>query len=148
MTEIRFYHLERSELLQCLPSLLTKALASGRKILIKAPAAALKTIDDSLWVYQADAFLPHGLAESAYAAQQPVCLTEKEENINGADMLVLTHGQEHNKINEFTLCCDMIDGRDAQAIAAARTRWKSYKDQGFVVTYWQQTDQGWDKKNS
>jgi DNA polymerase-3 subunit chi len=31
-------------------------------------------------------------------------------------------------------------------VTEARARWKSYKEQGHVIVYWQQTDGGWEKK--
>ena len=40
----------------------------------------------------------------------------------------------------------MFDGRD-ETMAAARQRWRGYLDQGFKLTYWQQTEAGgWEKK--
>lgn len=146
-TEVRFYHMERSDLLQCLPALLSKALAGGRRVHIKAPAAQIKKLDEHLWVFDPDAFLPHGLADGPHGASQPICVSAQDENVNSADMLILTHGQESAQIGQYALCCTMIDGRDDQAVAAARTQWKIYKEQGFALTYWQQTTQGWEKKS-
>ena len=50
-------------------------------------------------------------------------------------------------MSEYDLCCEMLDGHDGQAISDARARWKDYKDQGFEVTYWHQSETGkWEKK--
>ena len=65
-------------------------------------------------------------------------------------MLVTVCGAANDlppNLGDFTLCCDMIDGRLDEEVAAARTRWKAYKDAGYEVTYWQQTENGWEKKS-
>ena len=41
----------------------------------------------------------------------------------------------------------MFDGRDEDALAEARAKWKAARAAGHAVTYWQQTDTGkWEKK--
>lgn len=147
MTEIRFYHLQTKTLEQALPELLTKALASGRRIVVRTSGkAATEALDVHLWTYRDDSFLPHGSARDGHAARQPVWLTEGTDNPNGADMLVLTEGAAAEGIEAFALCCDVFDGADDGAVAAARRRWKAVKDSDHEITYWQQTEKGWEKK--
>jgi DNA polymerase-3 subunit chi len=41
----------------------------------------------------------------------------------------------------------MFDGGDATAVEAARGRWKSFKEAGYPLAYWQQNDRGgWEKQ--
>ena len=40
----------------------------------------------------------------------------------------------------------MFDGNDADAVEAARERWRRAKAAGHTLTYWQQTETGWEKK--
>lgn len=148
MTEIRFYHLERQSLDRALPALLEKARQKDHKIVIKVPdESERERLNAHLWTYDAAGFLPHGSEKDGYADRQPVYLTAKEENPNGADVLILTGGADSQKQAEFTLCCEMLDGRDAEAVKAARRRWKTYKEQEFDVTYWHQGAQGWEMKS-
>lgn len=148
MTEIRFYHLERQNIDQALPGLLNKALEQGRRVVVKAANdSEIARLNDHLWTYDPDSFLPHGTKREGFAKDQPVWLTTQDENPNGADVLILTQGTETANHAAFTLCCEMLDGRDETAVAAARTRWKTYKDQGFAITYWQQGEKGWEKKS-
>jgi DNA polymerase-3 subunit chi len=45
------------------------------------------------------------------------------------------------------MCCEIFDGRDEDAVTAARSRWKSYKDAGHTLAYYQQNDMGrWEQK--
>jgi len=49
--------------------------------------------------------------------------------------------------SDFDLCCEMFDGRDQEALAAARQRWKDYQAAGHALAYWQQDEQGrWSEK--
>lgn len=150
MTEIRFYHAQYSSLEQVLPGILGKALSGGRRIVVWfADKALVEQMNEHLWTYNPDSFLPHGSAKDGFASDQPVWLTDQAENPNGADVLMTVRGATHDlppNLADFTLCCDMIDGRLDDDVAAARARWKAYKDAGHDVTYWQQTDKGWEKK--
>jgi DNA polymerase III subunit chi len=148
-TEVRFYHLERQGVEQVLPGLIAKALENGHRILVKtANDNEMKHLDEHLWTYNPNSFIPHGTKKDAHADKQPVLLTTGDDNTNNADVLILTSGVESAQQAGFKLCCEMLDGRDAEAVAAARTRWKKYKDEGFSVTYWQQGDKGWEKKSA
>lgn len=147
MSEIRFYHLERQTLDQVLPALLSKALSGGRRIVLKAPnVQEAERLNAHLWTYDPNSFIPHGSEKDGHAAHQPVWITAKDENPNSADVLILSGGVESALLGDFALCCEMLDGRDPEAVSAARARWKDYKDAGHDITYWQQGQQGWEKK--
>jgi len=148
MTEIRFYHMRQKQLDQALPEILTKALAGGYRIVIRAgDETQAERLNDLLWTYRPDSFLPHGMQKDGYAEDQPVWITSQDENPNGADVLILTSGSTTINKGDFKLCCEMFDGRDAEMVKSARERWKLYQEQGFDITYWQQNDKGgWEKK--
>ena len=46
----------------------------------------------------------------------------------------------------FTRCVDLFDGNDPAAVEAARERWRQTQAAGHTLTYWQQTEAGWEKK--
>ena len=146
-TEVRFYHLERSGLDQALPGLITKALETGRRVLVKmADERAVERMNEHLWVYNPNSFIPHGAKKDGNAERQHVYLTANDDNPNNADVLILTGGAQAADIKNFKLCCEMLDGRDEAAVSDARARWKTYKDAGYAVAYWQQGEKGWEKK--
>jgi len=147
MTEIRFYHMERSTLEQALPALVTKALSIDHTIMIKTPdEQSREALNTHLWTFDPNSFLPHGSEKDGNPEHQPIWLTTKNDNENAADLLILTGGTTHESLSDFKLVCEMLNGHDAEAVASARQRWKDYKDQGFDITYWQQGDKGWEKK--
>lgn len=148
MAEIRFYHLERQELEQVLPVLIGKALEKGHRIFVKVGSdSAGEQLSTHLWTYKPDVFLPHGTVKDGQAERQPVWLGQGDESPNEADVLILTQGGDCPNLDKYALICDMLDGRDGEAVSAARARWTAYKEAGHEVTYWQQGPQGgWEKK--
>ena len=104
-------------------------------------------INTLLWTYNPATFLPHGSRKDGNEAEQPVYLTTLEENPNGANLLAVTDGSVPTEANVFTRILDIFDGRDEQEVTAARARWKTYKDAGQNLQYWQQQENGgWAKK--
>lgn len=105
-------------------------------------STAAARLDEHLWTYHPDSFLPHGMTGDAYAGDQPIWLTEGDDNPNRAEILIVTDGRMADDAGDFTLCCDMIDGRNEDEVSAARKRWAAYKEKGFTITYWQQGETG------
>jgi len=148
MTDIGFYHLQRSPLEEALPRLLEKALGAGLKALVRTPSEAeAERLAQLLWVYDPNSFLPHGTARDGHAAEQPIYLTADDENPNGAELLAQIGGAEMPDLAPFKRCLDLFDGGDDDQVAAARARWKRYAAAGHQLTYWQQKPNGgWEKK--
>ncbi|MEE2688707.1 MAG: DNA polymerase III subunit chi [Pseudomonadota bacterium] len=148
MTEVRFYHLQRERLEQVLPQLLEKTLERGwRAVVMAGSDDRVEALNVLLWNYTREGFLPHGSRKDSHPDRQPIWLTERDENPNGANVLFLVDGANSTRIAEFQLCCEVFDGRDDFALVAARNHWRMRKEAGFDLTYWQQTERGnWGKK--
>ena len=145
MTEIGFYHLTRSTLPQALPQLLARTLAAGQRALVLgASAAGLDALSTALWAQPG--WLPHGLASDGDPDLQPIWLTTEAGPLNGARYLFLVDGAETDRLNEYDRAFDLFDGNSPEAVAAARVRWKTAKDAGHSLAYWQQTESSWQKK--
>ena len=148
MTEIRFYHLQRTALEAALPPMLEKTLERGQRAVVMAGSEErVEHLVDQLWTYNERGFLPHGSARDGNADLQPVWLTTEDENPNAAQVLFLTDGTSSLKVADYQLCVELFDGNDETAVRSARERWKTYKDAGHTLTYWQQSDAGrWEQK--
>jgi len=146
--DIRFYHLTATPLERALPQLLEKALGAGFRAVVKVvDDAALDTLNTQLWTYHPNSFLPHGSEKDGHAAEQPVYLTTAEDNPNGAKLLAVTDGSTPTQPESYERVLDLFDASDENAVKAARTRWKAYKDAGHTLQYWQQTESGgWTQK--
>jgi DNA polymerase-3 subunit chi len=148
MSEIRFYHLQRASLEDTLPVMLERAYSRGDRALVVAGSPErVEALTAHLWTYKPDNFLPHGSPKDGEAAEQPIYLTAGEEHPNGAKVLFLCDGATRADLGAFALVCDMFDGNDDAAVAAARDRWKTYLQAGHQLIYFQQSPAGkWEEK--
>lgn len=147
MAEVGFYHLLSTPLERALPKLLERARARGYPIVVRAGSAErVAELDSVLWTYEEASFLPHGTARDGRAAAQPIWLTERDENPNRATMLVLLDGLEAADLSAFARCADIFDGGDERAVESARGRWRRASEAGHDLTYWQQTETGWERR--
>jgi DNA polymerase III subunit chi len=149
MTEVLFYHLDRQPLERVLPILLERTLQRGWTAVVEANSAErLSALDDHLWSYSEDGFLPHGLANEPDYSANPIILTTGPENLAKAPVRFVVDGA---RLPEDALNYERIvllfDGADEIALSAARADWKTAKAQGLAATYWQQDENGrWEKK--
>ena len=147
MAEIGFYHLLSTPLERALPRLLERARGQGHRIVVRAASAErVEHLNALLWTYDEASFLAHGSARDGSPTEQPIWLSDRPANPNGATILFLVDGVEAEDAAAFARCIDMFDGNDAAAVEAARGRWRRAKEAGHSLTYWQQTEKGWEKK--
>ena len=147
MAEIGFYHLLTTPLERALPRLLERALAQGHRIVVQAGSPErVEHLNALLWTYDEATFLPHGSARDGNPAAQPVWLTHQPENPNGATIIFLVDGVEVEELTGYARCIDMFDGNNPDAVVGARGRWRTASAAGHMLTYWQQTEKGWEKK--
>lgn len=148
MTEVLFYHLERQPLEQVLPTLLEKSLERGWRAVVQSGSQErLEALDVALWTYRDESFLPHGTSSEGPADRHPIFLTTEIENPNAAKIRFLVEGAEIDNHGDYDRVVYLFDGRIEEAIAAARQSWKTVRDGGHEVTYWQQAANGrWEKR--
>ena len=147
MTEVSFYHLTARPVESALPRLLERTLESNyRAVVIAFNDERVDMLNDLLWTYDSASWLPHGAKKELNPLEQPIWLTNKDENPNNASFLFLVDGAESNQIASYDRVFELFDGRDEEALARARLRWQTYKNEGFLLAYWQQESNGrWTK---
>lgn len=150
MTDIAFYHLQRSPLERVLPKLLERTVDAGKRALVLAGSDdRAEVLAQLLWTYDEAAWMPHGTRKDGSPSEQPVWLSAEDENSNQAQFLFLTDGAASDHVSEFERCFELFDGNDDATVALARERWATYKEAGHKLTYWQQTERGgWEQKAS
>lgn len=148
MSDVAFYHLTRLSLEQALPKLLEKTLQLGKRavVCVNSPERA-EALTNDLWTYAADSWLPHGSQKDGFAERQPIWITPEDENPNGSQFVFLCDGSQTSSMDDYERCFVLFDGHNDQAVQHARNQWKAWKENGHVLTYWQQTEKGgWEKK--
>lgn len=141
MAEVLFYHLTVSSLEETLPGLLEKSVGRGWRAVVQAGSEERRNaLDGLLWTFRDDSFLAHGLDTEGDATEQPILLTTGQGNANAAQIRFVLDGSEPPDLSGYERGVVLFDGHDEAQLAAARTQWRSLKEAGHAVTYWQQTD--------
>jgi len=147
MTEILFYHLEQRPLEQVLPLLLEKSLARGWRVVVEVGTRERAVVlDEVLWTFRDESFLPHGLAGSKQDDLQPVILSTGSDNPNNADVRFFVDRALPRSDGGYQRLVYMFSGHDPDAVSEARIAWKALSSE-HETTYWQQEPDGrWAKK--
>jgi DNA polymerase-3 subunit chi len=143
MSRVDFYHLQKWPLERALPELLERVLANNLHALVVAGSKdRVEDLNSVLWSYREESWLPHGAASDGHGAEQPIWLTDQVENPNQASVLVITEGVDIFDLSNFDRCLDLFDGTIETHVVSARQRWKTAKDAGHDLYYWQQEPSG------
>jgi DNA polymerase-3 subunit chi len=152
VAEIWFYHLERKTLDDVLPSLLELTLKRGWRAVVQSGSGErLEAIDNLLWTYLDESFLPHGTRRDGHEPLQPIYLTEDGQNPNGANVRFFVEGADmmlaEADVGSYERLIYIFDGRDDEAVERARETWKWARGSAQAATYWRQTETGgWQKQ--
>jgi DNA polymerase-3 subunit chi len=148
MVEISFYHHTTRRIEQTLPTLLERSLSRGWRVAVQAASEArLRALDEHLWSYRPESFLPHGTRANSSPETQPIYLTCADENPNAADVRFFVEGAHIAPVlagdaapRERAVL--LFDGEDPDELANARAQWKELRDAGRALIYQQQDESG------
>eukprot|EP01037_Dinobryon_pediforme_P006270 gene6270-6342_t len=115
-------------------------------MVVQTSAERLSALDDILWTYAPESFLPHGTAPDKLT---PVLLTAQDGPPDGARLRIFVDGADvmASLSDGYDRLIIMFDGNDENQLAAARRQWSALKSGGHTLAYWQQTESGgWEKK--
>ncbi|HEX9953586.1 MAG TPA: DNA polymerase III subunit chi [Allosphingosinicella sp.] len=134
---VDFYHLSASPLERVLPTICEKVMAGEGRLLVVADERLLATLDEQLWTYAPDSFLPHGRE----GEDQPVLLSPEPSAANGARNIALADGVWREEALTFDRAFYFF-GSDN--LDDARSAWRALKGrEGVESRYWKQVDGRW-----
>jgi DNA polymerase-3 subunit chi len=147
MTDIWFYHLERTALEQALPDLLEKVASRGWRAYVHGlEDDMIATLDHHLWSYSPQSFLAHGREDAEFAARQPILLGTSGDMKNAAQVYLSVAPADIPPLEGLERALIVFEGNDAEHLAWARAQWKRMKGEGRDLAYWKQNDDGrWEK---
>lgn len=143
--QVDFYHLTKLPLERALPQIAAKVVAAGGRLIIVAGEENQRVrLDQLLWSYAPESFLPHGQAGGEDDARQPVLIAASPEAANGARNIALVDGVWREEALAFDRAFHFFD---EERIADARAAWRGLADRdGIDRNYWKQNDAGrWEK---
>jgi DNA polymerase-3 subunit chi len=143
--QVDFYHLTQLPLERALPRIAERVIETGGRLLIVAGEAEQRArLDQLLWTYSPESFLPHGQAGGPDDDRQPVLIAGDTEAANGARNVALADGVWREEALRFDRAFHFFD---EDRIAEARAAWKALAGrEGIERNYWKQNEQGrWEK---
>lgn len=146
--DILFYHLTETRVEDALPGLLEKSVERSWRVAVQTVDTERSTfLDNHLWTWRPESFLPHGKAGEPFETEQPILIVSDDGNSNRADVRFLVDGAEPPDLSAYQRVVFMFDGHDETQLTLARGQWKKLKGEGHSLSYWQQNQDGrWEKK--
>jgi DNA polymerase-3 subunit chi len=134
---VNFYHLTSSPLERVLPSICQSLVSKGERVLVVAGEGQLAALDQQLWTYAPDSFLPHGRDRPE---TQPVLLSTEPQAANGARSIALADGVWREEALGFERAYYLFDNG---GLDSARGLWRTLKANAQVEPrYWKQDERG------
>ncbi len=130
-----FYYLTRTPLDRALPAIAERVLASGARLAIVADdAEMLGHLDQHLWVYRPDSFLPHG-----QTGDQPVLLCRADAVPSGYANIAYVDGLWRDPASGTARVFYFFTG---DALDQARAAWRALAATDVERRYWKQDEAG------
>lgn len=130
-----FYHLTQIPLDRALPAIAERVLAAGEQLLILAKdEKTLDQLDQQLWTFRADSFLPHGRD-----GNQPILLAQTAEGQGGYPNIAYADGQWRDPPAG---CVRVFYFFDPTQLEGARAAWRALASTPIERHYWKQDDAG------
>jgi DNA polymerase-3 subunit chi len=134
MTEIAF-HFNMLDKLHYACRLLRKVYQSGHRARVVGDADALSTLDQALWTFAAQDFIPHcqAGASAALLAHTPIVLATAAGTEDAGDVLVNLGTAVPSGFERYARLIELVSQNQTDR-ADARLRWRHYADCGYAIT--------------
>lgn len=136
MTRVDFYQLDTGETpLRFTCRLIETIYERGYRIYVNAETAdQAAALDDLLWSYRADRFIPHALAAASVSA--PIMIGADHDPDGHGDVLVNLAGEIPEFFSRFERVTEVVPPDEAHR-AAAREHYRFYRERGYPIEYHQ-----------
>jgi DNA polymerase III subunit chi len=134
MTRIDF-HTNVPDKIAYVCRLVRKARVAQCKLVLLTAPSELARLDDALWTFSEQEFLPHVVAGDALAANTPVVLTASDDvELPHHQILINLTDATPRHFARFERMFEIVASDDAAA-AAGRERYRFYKQRGYPLSH-------------
>jgi DNA polymerase-3 subunit chi len=137
MTEVIFVEVtaSRMEIRAC--EIAEQTYAQGERLQINAiDEEQAARLDDLLWTYKPDNFVPHGLWKSMdNESAQPVVITTRKERVPGIASLLTMDYCPVEMVQQFSKVIHVVLVDNHERLEASRRYWTLLKDAGFSLRH-------------
>ncbi|MCB0281260.1 MAG: DNA polymerase III subunit chi [Calditrichae bacterium] len=101
-------------------------------------AKTVNQVDDLLWTWKQESFVPHSVHDQNSAAQGPVILTVQKESLPDTDALILFDPLPAEYLSKYKLIIDFAEVYHADKVKESRIRFKNLRDSGLFDLHFTQ----------
>lgn len=136
MTLIDFYVLQQQEVdaqhhFAC--RLIEKAVRQGNRVMVATKdEEESRKLDESLWSFRPDSFVPHALLGEAHADQAPVLISHGEDDDTHHDVLVNLRLQVPPQFSRFKRLTEVVI-QEPKVLENSRVSYAFYKKRGYPI---------------
>lgn len=136
MPSVEFIKLERPERAVLLCELAEEFSRKDQRIVIVVQDDNQGvTLDRFMWTWRKGSFVPHVYDNGAIdCIDEPVVITTREENRNGAQVLIQGRPCSIDFVRQFAQGIDFADVYDDQLAQQSRERYKTCRESGINVS--------------
>ena len=137
MTEIIFVEVTASQLEMRACEIAGHTYAQGDRLqIIAIDEEQAARLDDLLWTYKPDNFVPHGLWKSMdNDSAQPVVITTQKERVPGTASLLTMDYCPVEMVRQFSKVIHVVVVDNQERLEASRRYWTLLKDAGFSLKH-------------
>jgi DNA polymerase-3 subunit chi len=137
MTEVLFVEVTASRLEFKACEIAERTYSEGRRLqIIAANQEQAARLDDLLWTFKPDSFVPHGFSAAATASpDQPVVITTGLDHLAGFEALLMMDYCPGDLVKRFVQAIHLVVIDNPERLDASRRYWAQLKDTGFALRH-------------
>jgi DNA polymerase-3 subunit chi len=136
MSEVDFYEVRGSGWEVALCRLIEQVYGQGLSLYVWADSEAdARRLDNLLWTFREDSFVPHALWQGEPRVDEPVVVGWQAGNPNHANCLVLARNASCEEVQYFERVLDLAPVDLPHLRNAARARYRAFRESGFAVRF-------------
>ena len=146
MSEIYFYNTSSRDFLRDITLLIERLYLLEHKVIVLCPDNNVSAIvDDYLWSYKDESFLPHSIADQDHSELDSIIISSHQLNLDFYKILIVFKGSSisFDYSNNFEKVYYFFDDNSNDEREIARTLWKEAKKSGTKCKYWQVQENKW-----
>ena len=146
-----FYNSSHRNVVADISRLIEKLFKEKNRILVCCKdLETVEVIDDFLWAYKEDGFIPHSLEKEDQDTVYPILITSKIDKGYKHNTLLALNGilVEEKDCQKFSNVYYFFDNQENKEKENARIMWKNFVSQNVVCKYWVNKANKWVLQNS
>ena len=151
LEKVYFYNSSQRDIVADIAVLAEKLFLKNDNILIScSDQETVSVVDDFLWAYREDSFIPHSIKNNEKTPGYPILITTSIDERYEHDILLVLNGGliKEKDWQKFAKIYYFFDDQDNEEKENARSMWKNFSSLNAECKYWINKENKWVLANS